>query len=184
MQQPELDKNKPYVFCPNHSSILDIVISYVAIPQYFHFMGKAELKKVPLFRIFFKDMNIAVDRTSVTASHRAFLRAKADISKNISIGIFPEATIPACSPKLGPVKNGAFRMALENKVPIVPITYVNCWKIIPDGEFRKYGGRPGLVKIYIHQPIETTHMTDADLKELKLKVMETIGSALPQTEMH
>ena len=132
VKQPALDNNKAYIFCPNHSSILDIVISYVAIPQYFHFMGKAELTRVPLFRIFFRDMNIAVDRRSVTASHRAFLRAKADLNKNISIGIFPEATIPVCTPKLGPVKNGAFRLAIENKVPIVPITYVNCWKIIPD----------------------------------------------------
>lgn len=178
IKSARLEAGRPYVFCPNHTSILDIVISYVAIPHYFHFMGKAELKKVPLFRIFFRDMNIPVDRGSATASHRAFLRARSDLQKKISIGIFPEATIHACAPKIGPVKNGAFRLAIDTGVEIVPITYINCWKIIPDGELKKYGGRPGLVKIYIHEPISTLALTDADLPALKQKVMSTISSVL------
>ena len=108
-------------------------------------------------------------------------RSKADLNKNISIGIFPEATIPVCTPKLGPVKNGAFRLAIENKVPIVPITYVNCWKIIPDYDNKIFGGRPGLVKIYIHEPVETGNISIQEIGMLKAKVMSTIDSALPHS---
>lgn len=171
-----LQNGHPYIFCPNHASILDTVITYVAIPNYFHFMGKAELRKAPLFGIFFKRMNIAVDRGSIRASHRAFMRAHDDIQKGISISIFPEATVPACAPKLGPVKNGAFKLAIENQIPLVPITYLNTWKILPDC---KAVAGPHKVLIYIHEPIETKGMTDVDLKTLKDQTMNVIGSALP-----
>jgi 1-acyl-sn-glycerol-3-phosphate acyltransferase len=88
------------VICPNHASFLDIVTTYIVCPGYFHFMGKAELKKVPLFNQFFDRMNILVDRGSIMGSHRAFTRAASDLDKGISISIFPEATIPDCSPFL------------------------------------------------------------------------------------
>ncbi|MEO8147921.1 MAG: lysophospholipid acyltransferase family protein [Bacteroidia bacterium] len=173
----KLKKDKPYVFCPNHASILDTVITYVAIPNYFHFMGKAELRKAPLFGIFFKRMNIAVDRGSIRASHRAFMRAHDDIQKGISISVFPEATVPACAPKLGPVKNGAFKLAIENQIPLVPITYLNTWKILPE---RNIIPGPHKVHIYIHEPIITKGMTDGDLKKLKEETMKAIGSVLEE----
>lgn len=166
-----------YVLCPNHSSILDILISYVAIPEYFHFMGKAELTKIPLFGIFFRKMNIAVDRSSLKASYGAYQRAHDDIQKGISIGIFPEATIPNCTPKLGPFKNGAFKLAIENQIPVVPITYVNTYKIMPDID-KTCGGQPGKVYVYIHQPIITKGMTEADIKTLRELTIQAISSAL------
>src|SRR4051812_20617610 len=61
----------PVVFCGNHTSYLDIVVSYVALSKYFVFMGKAELGKAPLFNIFFKRMNILVDRKSRMGSYKA-----------------------------------------------------------------------------------------------------------------
>ena len=66
---------QPCIYCSNHVSYLDIVVSYILIPNYFVFMGKQELNKAPLFRIFFRDMNILVDRKSTMSSHRAFVRA-------------------------------------------------------------------------------------------------------------
>lgn len=168
-------KNQAYIFCPNHASILDTVITYVSIPKYFHFMGKAELRKAPLFGIFFKRMNIAVDRGNIRASHRAFLRAHNDIQKGISIGIFPEATVPACAPKLGPMKNGAFRLAIENQIPLVPITYNFTWKIIPDS--KRIPG-PHKVTIYIHHPIETKGMTEDDILLLKDATRKAIATEL------
>lgn len=172
-----LSKNQAYVFCPNHSSILDILISYVAIPHYFHFMGKAELTKIPLFGIFFRRMNISVDRSSLKASYGAYQRAHDDIQKGISIGIFPEATIPNCTPKLGPFKNGAFKLAIENQIPVVPITYLNTCKIMPDID-KSCVSKPGTVRVYIHKPIETKGMTDAGLKMLRDETIAAISSKL------
>lgn len=174
-----LDCNKAYVFCPNHSSILDIVTSYRSIPCYFHFIGKAELKKVPLFKIFFKDMNIAVKRDSIISSHRAFIRAAQDLDKNISVVIFPEAAIHDCTPRLAEFKNGAFKLAIDKQVPVVPISYLNNFELLPDID-RKYGGKPGTSKVVIHDPIETTGLTSEDIVSLKNKVYQILDSSLQE----
>ena len=59
----------PYVICSNHSSYLDIIQMYNVVPQYFLFIGKYELLKWPLFNIFFKGMNIAVNRGKIGRAH-------------------------------------------------------------------------------------------------------------------
>ena len=173
-----LDKNRAYVFCPNHTSYLDIILSYLVISQYFHSMGKSELKKVPLFNIFFKRMNIAVDRGSIMDSHRAFVRAASDIDKGISISIFPEATIREQAPQLGRFKNGPFKLAIDKQVPIVPITFKNNWKILPDGRKSKNGGSPGIARVVVHKPIETKGMTDDDVVSLRNRVFDIINDTL------
>ena len=177
-----INKDKAYVICPNHASYLDIVLTNIVFPNYFHFMGKAELQNVPLFRIFFKKMNIPVNRLSIKDSHKAFERAKNDIDKNIGIAIFPEATIPSCAPKLGPFKNGAFRLAIEKQVPVVPITFRDNWKIFPDSEGGRFLCRPGLSHIIIHQPIETKGMDDSSVSMLRQKVHDCISANLEQNE--
>jgi 1-acyl-sn-glycerol-3-phosphate acyltransferase len=178
VRSPVLDSKQAYVICPNHTSFLDIILTYIVIPNYFHFMGKAELRKVPLFNIFFNKMNILVDRGSIIGSHRAFLRASRDLDKNISIAIFPEATIPESAPRLGRVKNGAFKLAIDKQVPIIPVVYLDNWRLLPDGERRKTGGTPGVSRVVIHDPIETRGMTENDLSALKKKYLEILDSTL------
>ena len=175
---PKLEASQPYVICPNHTSFLDIILTYIVIPDYFHFMGKAELKKVPFFNVFFDKMNILVDRGSIIASHRAFIRAGSDLDKGISIAIFPEATIPACAPRLGRLKNGAFKLAIEKQVPIVPVVFLDNWRILPDGAMRNSGGAPGRSRVYIHDPIQTKGLKDSDLESLKKKVHDLIEHTL------
>ncbi len=174
----KLDAQKAYVFCPNHTSFLDIVVSYLVVPNYFHYIGKAELLKVPFFNIFFKKMNIVVDRSSIRASHRAFQRCCEDIDKRISIAIFPEATIPASTPELGNFKNGAFKLAIEKQIPIVPITFLDNWKILPDGKSKGGYGGPGRSRVFVHDPIPTTGLTENDANELKKQVYQTIHKCL------
>jgi 1-acyl-sn-glycerol-3-phosphate acyltransferase len=174
----ELDRKQAYVFCPNHTSFLDIVVSYLVIPNYFHYIGKAELLKVPFFNIFFKKMNIVVDRGSIMASHRAFQRSCDDIDKHISIAIFPEATIPVSTPELGNFKNGPFKLAIEKQIPIVPITYLDNWRILPDAKKHLNKSGPGCSRVFIHEPIPTKGLTDEDMNELKKKVYLTIHKSL------
>ncbi len=183
-QEVPLDKNQSYVFCPNHSSYLDIVVSYVSIPNYFHFMGKAELRDVPLFGIFFKKMDIAVDRKSIRNSYRAMQRAASDIDKGISIVIFPEGTIPENAPEMGRFKNGPFKLAIDKQIPIVPMTYLSNYKILPDGRKGKSGGRPGMSYIKIHAPVPTKGMTDDDIETLKARVYAIINGGLELPAAH
>jgi len=168
---------QPSVFCSNHVSYLDIVASYLVITNYFVFMGKQELDKAPLFRIFFKRMNILVDRKSNIGSHRAFLRAGTDIDKKHSVFLFPEGTISS-NGRLRGFKNGAFRLAIEKQVPIVPITFLNNWKMLQNGGFFKAFGKPGLCKVVVHAPIPTIGMTEKDLISLRTKVYDIIQAEL------
>ncbi|MGZ4034801.1 MAG: lysophospholipid acyltransferase family protein, partial [Bacteroidia bacterium] len=142
---------QPAVYCANHSSYLDIVYSYIVIPKYFVFMGKQELNKAPLFRIFFRQMNILVDRSSNASAHRAFIRAGKDIGEGHSAFLFPEGGISS-NGKLKGFKNGAFKLAIEKQVPVVPITYLNNWKLLQNGGFFKSIGRPGVSRIIVHEP--------------------------------
>ncbi|HNP47799.1 MAG TPA: lysophospholipid acyltransferase family protein [Bacteroidia bacterium] len=176
-KKSELDKNKAYVFCPNHTSYLDIMLIYISIPAYFHTMGKAELRRVPLFRHFFDRMNIPVNRKSRVDSHRAFIRACNDIDKKISITLFPEGTIHHNGPVMGRFKNGPFRLAIEKQVPIVPITFMNNWLLLPDDYFNRVG-YPGIAHVIMHEPIETEGLTEADLETLKARVYEVIDAPL------
>lgn len=176
MREP-LDARKAYIFCPNHTSYLDIMLIYISIPFYFHTMGKAELRRVPLFRKFFDRMNIPVNRSSRMDSHRAFTRAQHDIDKGISITLFPEGTIHHNGPVMGRFKNGPFRLAVSKQAPIVPITFMDNWRLLPD-DYAKYPGNPGRARIILHEPIDTRGMTEADIPELKKIVFEKINEPL------
>lgn len=171
-------KGQAYIICPNHQSYIDILMTYIVFPEYFHFLGKIELRRIPLFNIFFMRMNIGVDRASKTASHKAYLRACNDIDKGISIAIFPEGTIPDSTPQLGKFKNGAFKLAIEKQVPIVPVTFKTNWKLLPDVCHKVYGGQPGPSITILHKPINTTGLTENDLDKLKIVYREVISSAL------
>ena len=165
------------IYVANHSSYLDIVLSYVAIPKYFVYMGKAEIDKAPLLRIFFRDMNIYVNRKSRTGSYAAFLAAGEKLRKGQSVFIYPEGTIESRG-QLRNFKNGAFRMAIEHQVPIVPVTFRNNWKLLQNGGFLKSHGRPGIARITVHKPVPTKGLTEEDLVPLRHSVREVILSEL------
>lgn len=167
------------IYVANHSSYLDIVLSYVAIPKYFVYMGKAEIEKAPLLRIFFRDMNIYVNRKTRSGSYAAFVAAGEKLRSGQSVFIYPEGTIEARG-QLRNFKNGAFRMAIENQVPVVPVTFKNNWRLLQNGGFFKSFGRPGLAKITVHKPVPTLGMTEEDLVSLRGTVRETILRELQQ----
>ncbi len=178
-EAPSEELPEACIYVANHASYLDIVLSYVAVPKYFVYMGKAEIEKAPLFRIFFRDMNIYVDRKTRTGSYAAFVAVSEKLRSGQSVFIFPEGTIEARG-QLRNFKNGAFKMAIEHQVPIVPVTFRNNWKLLQNGGFFKSHGRPGLAKITVHKPVPTAGLTEADLVSLRHSVRETIARELQQ----
>lgn len=169
----------PCIFISNHTSYLDIVLSYVSVPNYFVFVGKQELDKAPLFRIFFKRMNILVNRKSNVDSHRAYLQSGEKIDKGQSVFIFPEATISS-SGNMIPFKNGAFKLAIDKQVPIVPIVFLDNWKRLQNGGFLTANGSPGIVRALVRDAVETKGMTNADLIPLREKLKSIIQESLTQ----
>lgn len=170
---------KPYVICPNHSSYLDIPLVFRVVQDYFVFLGKKEIENYPLFHNFFtKGMNILVDRSSNVGSHKAFMQACEEIDKGNCVLIFPEATIPDNAPVLNPFKNGAFKLAIEKQVPIVPVSFLGNWKILQGSIMFKGMAGPGITRVIVHKSIDTAGMTQNDLSELKKKVFDVINEPL------
>lgn len=159
----------PCVIVSNHTSYLDIVLTPFYVKDTALFMGKSELLKAPLFRYFFVYMDIPVNRKSTTGSHRALVEAGKRLDLGYNMIIYPEGTISS-EGKLRAFKNGAFKLAIEKQVPIVPVVNLNNWQFLQNGGFFKSYGRPGIPRIIVGEAIETKGMKEEDIDELKKKV--------------
>jgi len=136
-------------------------------------MAKVELGNIPLFNIFFRTVDISVDRQSGRESFKAFKEAGESLENGMSIVNYPEGKISTHVPMLARFKNGPFRLAIEKKIPIVPLTMLDNWKMLyVDGG--KMHGRPGISRVIVHPPIETKHLSPDDVDELKRKVFHII----------
>ena len=171
----------PYIICCNHSSYIDIPQVFNLMPDYFLMMGKYELLRWPLFRIFFKGMDIAVNRGSRMEAARALRHAAEAIDRGSCIALFPEGTIPDTAPRMKHLKNGAFRLAIEKQVPIVPVTFLNHWKIFGEPTDLLSRGRPSIARAIVHPAIPTGGMTEADLVRLRMRVHDVIEAPLIKT---
>jgi 1-acyl-sn-glycerol-3-phosphate acyltransferase len=141
-------------------------------------MGKYELLKWPLFRIFFKDMHIAVNRNSRTGAARALLKAGSALDRGASVCIFPEGTIPKSAPCMKAFKDGAFSLAIEKQVPVVPVTFLDNWRLFGDPEKPLSRSRPGIARAVVHPAILTTGMRSADIGNLRRRVFEAMEAPL------
>ena len=144
----------------------------------FLFLGKSELLKWPGLGLLFKKYNIPVFRKNRKQAAEAITKAKEEINNGWSIAIFPEGTIPESAPKMIRFKNGAFKLAIETGTPILPITYLDSWKIFTDPDDTFGYARPGIVKSIIHDPIETKYLNAEDLVFLREKCFKTINEPL------
>ncbi|MGO1242568.1 MAG: lysophospholipid acyltransferase family protein [Sphingobacterium sp.] len=152
-EQP-IDWNQTYVLCPNHTSLLDIAIIPFLCHAPISFMGKEELLQNPVTRVFFKTIDIPVKRGSKMSSFRAYKKASEHLQDNKSVVIFPEGKIDdGFPPNLHPFKSGAFRLATENKIPILPIVIQDAWKILWD-DGKKHGSKPGTIHVKVLSPLE------------------------------
>jgi 1-acyl-sn-glycerol-3-phosphate acyltransferase len=113
----------------------------------------------------------------MTEAHRAFTRAGELLDAGISQVIYPEGTISSAG-HLKPFKNGAFKLAVDKQVPIVPVANLNNWRYLQNGGFFKSFGRPGRPTIVVGDPIATTGLTDKNCTELREKVYTFIETEL------
>lgn len=173
-----VDWSKTYIICANHTSNLDIPVVTLAVKANFAFMGKDELLENPLLKLFFQTIDIPLNRDSKISAFRAFKRGEEYLKQGISLVIFPEGKIgDEYPPVMHEFKNGPFRLAVEQQIPIIPVSIINVWKKMWD-DGSKYGTRPGICDICIHQPIDTKGLTLDDAEELKEKVYKIIQSQL------
>jgi len=173
-EQP-VDWSKTYIVCPNHTSNLDISAMCVLVNANCSFMGKEELKDELVTGLFFRTVDIPVNRDSKMSSYRAFKKAAEKLQEGTTLIIFPEGKISDdYPPTLHEFKNGPFRLAIEHKIPIIPVSSPNTWHKLWDNG-TKHGTRPGVCDIYVHKPIETANMTVDDADGLRDKVYNIIA---------
>ena len=143
-------------------------------------MGKKKLLSNPVTRIFFKTIDIPVKRDSKISSFKAYKKAEALLKKNYSVVIFPEGKIDdGYPPVLHPFKSGAFRMATENKIPILPIVIQDAWKILWD-DGKRFGSKPGTIHVRILAPIEINEYLANDNSTLENTVYNRMKSVWNQ----
>ncbi|MBA9073408.1 1-acyl-sn-glycerol-3-phosphate acyltransferase [Flavobacterium gossypii] len=164
-REQELEEGKSYMLVSNHTSMTDIMLMLALVRNPFVFVGKKELAKIPLFGFFYKRTCILVDRSSSKSRMEVFNRAQKRLEQGLSICIFPEGGVPDDeSVLLDEFKDGAFRLALEHQIPIVPMTFADNKKRF---SYTFLSGSPGLMRAKIHHFIETKGKDVGDKKEIK-----------------
>ena len=174
-----VDWSRTYIICPNHFSNLDIpAMSILMGNTNCCFMGKENLLNNPITGVYFRTVDLTVNRESKISSFKAFKAAAERLKKGTNMILFPEGgTSDIYPPVIGDFKSGPFRLAIELKIPIIPVTSLNTWKLFWD-DGAKFGSRPGICDIYIHEPIETAHLTINDADKLKELVFNLIKNKL------
>lgn len=170
-----IDPQQTYVFVANHFSYMDIAVGMGIFDNHFAFVGKSSVRKIPLLGYMFRKLHIMVDRSDKNSRSTSLSRGIKSLKNGTSVFVMPEGGIISKNiPQMNqPFKDGAFIMALENGVPIVPITLVNLYEIMPATLIQF--GRP---KVVIHEPIETKNKTKQDVKSLKDEVYRLIQQTL------
>ncbi len=172
-QTPE--PGKSYMFVANHTSMTDIMLMLVAVKNPFVFVGKKELAKIPLFGFFYKRSSILVDRSSAKSRQAVFLRAQRRLKQGLSICIFPEGGVPEETIILDDFKDGAFRMAINHQIPIVPLTFADNKKRF---SYTFFSGSPGQMRVKIHKFINTNGLAIDDTKALNQNTHHLIRDQL------
>lgn len=137
----------PCILVANHRSYLDIPICYVSFPPRVAFLGKAELARIPLYGWTYRRLHVVVDRQDLRARQKSLLAVARKLREGISVLIYPEGTTKHPKP-LGRFYDGAFALAIELQVPILPFVIVGSDRCLSaDGRFLM---QPGEVLCIFH----------------------------------
>jgi 1-acyl-sn-glycerol-3-phosphate acyltransferase len=170
------DPRRPYVVVSNHESFADILlISH--LPWEMKWLSKVEIMRIPVLGW---DMYLAgdipVERGTARSAVKAMHRCQEVLKKKVSVIIFPEGT-RSDSGEMLPFKDGAFRLAIDAGVPILPLVVSGTGTAL-----RKHDWRVGRVNavVKVLDPIETTGLTHKDIKKLRDRVRALIEAERDQ----
>jgi 1-acyl-sn-glycerol-3-phosphate acyltransferase len=178
--QDVFEEGKSYVLVANHTSMTDIMLMLVLVKNHpFVFVGKKELAQIPIFGFIYKRVCILVDRSNSRSRFQVFERAQKRILQGLSICIFPEGGVPEEHIVLDEFKDGAFRIAIEHQLPIVPMVFFDNKKRF---SYTFFSGSPGKMRAKILPIIPTKGKTLNDKNELKQQTRISIAFELENDE--
>lgn len=170
-----LDRTQPYVFVANHQNLLDILALSAALPYPFGFLAKSELARVPFLGFAIRNSaSVFIDKSDPRKALVSLKAAGERIRKGMSVLVFVEGT-RSYSPELQPLKKGAFAVAVEAGVPMVPVTVVDAYRLMNE---KKRLVRPGTINIVVGEPIDIEGSTRRDIPALIDVVRDRLSSNL------
>ena len=172
-----IDKKTSYVFVANHQGAYDIFVIFGYLNHVFKWMMKKSLEKIPFVGMACKvSKNIMVDRSSASTIQKTMDSAMEILKDGISLVVFPEGSRTPDG-KMKPFKRGAFMLATEFGLPIVPITIDGSYKVMRKDTFTI---TPGKIILTIHKPImQPAEKSKEAMEKMMNDSFATIKSALP-----
>ncbi|MDR2954068.1 MAG: 1-acyl-sn-glycerol-3-phosphate acyltransferase [Prevotella sp.] len=171
----KLDPDKSYVFVPNHQGAFDIFLIYGYLNQNIKWVQKQELRKIPFVG---KASEIAghvfVDQSNLKSMKETIIKAEEQLGEGSSMVIFPEGARTKTG-KMGRFKRGAFIIAKEMDLPIVPVTVNGSFDLM---KIKTYLINPTKLELIIHEPLSTEDLTDENMPDFIDKCRETVHSGL------
>ena len=166
------------LFTANHRGIFDIVVAYATIKKPMSFIGKIELSRIPVLHGWMKLMNgLFLDRNDIRQGLKTILSAALNISKGISVWIFPEGTRKKGCPEteMLPFKQGSFKIASKGECPIVPVALSGMADALDD---KKFVLKPAQVIISFLPPVYPEQLEENDRRHIAEYVQDKIHTEL------
>lgn len=177
-----LAPGQSHVIVANHLSQFDILVLYGYLGVDFRWVMKQELRKVPMIGVCCEKLgHIFIDRANTQAAIASLDQAKAQLTQGTSVMFFPEGT-RSRDGQLRPFKKGAFKMAQELALPVLPVTLTGTYEILPPDSLRLNPGRH--VQITLHPALPVRDGSEAELIHLmhqsQSAIAAPLGSSCPQ----
>lgn len=171
-----LDKKTSYIFVCNHQGAYDIFAIYGWLGHNFKWMMKQALRHIPMVGYAcYRAGHIYVDKSSPSAIRNTMETAEKQLRGGMSVVVFPEGT-RSKNGRLGNFKRGAYMLAQEFNLPVVPVTIDGSYDIMPISAKLP---RPGHIILTIHKPIEPTD-DGHEISDLIERTRKAITDALPE----
>lgn len=145
-----LPKGTSYVLVANHTSYIDPFVMLRVSKNPFVFVGKKELVKIPIFGYLYKRAAIMVNRSDKKSRWEVYGRAEKKLALGYSICIFPEVSYEDDTVFLNPFKRGAFKIAIDHQLPVIPMVFYDCKRKHP---WHPNFGYPGELRVQTYPEI-------------------------------
>lgn len=173
----KIDRNTSYIFVANHQGAYDIFSIYGFLGHNFRWMMRKGLTNIPLVGWACEAAgHIMVDHHNNTALKKTMTDAEKRLADGFSLVVFPEGRRTDTG-KMGHFKSGAFKLAAEFNLPVVPITLDGSYQVMPRSTFNV---TPGTIVLTMHEPI-APGSSQLDAKALAQECYDIIHADLPKS---